>query len=292
MRSLLLASVFPVLLATAACGPKKGGGDDDETPPEVESTVPANGATGVSVLSVLRATFDESVEESTITEETFRLTFSTGGALVPGTVTLDGSDTAEFTPDAALDPATSYTAILTDDITDTDGNALAAQYSWGFTTTSGEFVLASDDVASGGIFPADNTCAGANFSPELHWTPAAGALSWAMTLIDTDNDVIHWVIWDIPVGTTSLEVSIPNDAMPNPPGGGAKQVRSYDSATYGYLGPCPVVEFHTYEFRVYAMDVATLPGVTTSSTRAEALAAVEAHELESAFFTADSDASP
>ncbi len=58
---------------------------------------------------------------------------------------------------------------------------------------------------------------------------------------------------------------------------GAKQTLSYQ-AVRGYLCPCPPV-LHTYEFVVYALDVATLPGVTMNSTRAQLAPVILDHDL-------------
>ena len=62
----------------------------------------------------------------------------------------------------------------------------------------------------------------------------------------------------------ALSEKIPRVAMPPSPAG-AKQTKSYD-AKPGYAGPCPGGNLHTYQFVVYALDVATLPGVDTNST--------------------------
>jgi hypothetical protein len=65
---------------------------------------------------------------------------------------------------------------------------------------------------------------------------------------------------------------------------GARQVKSYDNQTFGYLGPCPP-SLHTYEFAVFALDVATLPGVTTASTRAQVNTEILKHDLASTTLT-------
>ena len=292
-RPFPVASAF-VLLAVAGCEKGPGGGSADETPPEVESTHPENGASNVSVLATISATFDDRMDEETITEETFRLMFTTGGDLVTGAVSRESDDTFVFTPAGALESATSYTVQILSDVTDSSGNEMESSYSWSFTTTSGEFVFSSSAIVPGGTIPAVHTCADANFSPPLEWTgEPAGTASWAVVFTDLDfSDLRHWVIWDIPLATTSLEGAIPTDAQPNPPGGGAKQTRSYDDATYGYLGPCPNGALHTYEFRLHAIAAATLPGVTISDASDDVVAVIEAHSLDSRAFTADSNASP
>jgi Raf kinase inhibitor-like YbhB/YbcL family protein len=150
----------------------------------------------------------------------------------------------------------------------------------------GAFALTSTGFTNGSAIPTTYACAptGMNLSPDLTWTNSpTSALSYAVILTDKSNDLIHWVIWDIPSNVTSLPQHIAQLANPPTPAG-AKQVKSYDDTTFGYLGPCPP-STHTYQFAVYALDVATLPTVTTSSTRADVEAAVMNHDLASATLT-------
>lgn len=292
VQSLLSASLALGALSGCSSGGGGGGGDDD-TPPEVESTDPANGATGVSVLAAVTATFTEDMDESTVTTETFRLSLATGGDLVTGAVAAVDPDTFTFTPAGALDAGTTYLVQIFPEVTDASGNELESSYTWSFTTTtSDEFVFSSSAIVPGGMIPEVYTCADANFSPPLEWSGAPeGVQSWAVVFTDTDFlDLRHWVIWDIPLATASLEFAIPTDPQPNPPGGGAKQTRSYDDATYGYLGPCPEGNLHTYEFRLHAIDVTTLPDVSTSDASEDVVTVIEAQSLVSRAFTADSDA--
>jgi phosphatidylethanolamine-binding protein (PEBP) family uncharacterized protein len=61
---------------------------------------------------------------------------------------------------------------------------------------------------------------------------------------------------------------------------GARQTTSFDNATRGYLGPCPPKpSTHTYELALHALDVATLPTADLTTTRAQAVALIAAHEL-------------
>ena len=58
---------------------------------------------------------------------------SDGVKPVTGTVNVSGN-TATFTPTTSLAANTVFTATITTAVTDTAGNALAANYSWNFTT--------------------------------------------------------------------------------------------------------------------------------------------------------------
>jgi Raf kinase inhibitor-like YbhB/YbcL family protein len=281
----MIAAIAALACVAAACEKKDDGNGGDTSSPDVESTVPENGAT-VSVSAVLSATFSEALDPLSVTANTFRL--SSGGTLVAGVVSYAG-ETATFTPTSALAGAASYTAQLTEEITDEAGNPLDSAYSWSFTTSSGEFALSSTGVTPGTQIPTQFTCDGLNVSPPLAWTAGpVGTLSYAIVFTDTSNDLIHWVIWDIAPATTLLPQDIPQTAIPNPPGDGALQVESYDNATFGYLGPCPPNE-HVYQWVVYAIDVATLPNVTTASTRTQVETEILLHDLASASLTAPYD---
>jgi len=146
------------------------------------------------------------------------------------------------------------------------------------------FTLTSTGFTEGMAIPAKYTCKGMNVSPDLTWTAGpAGTQSYAVVLTDKSNNLIHWVIWDIPAASLSLPEGVMNVANPATPAG-AKQVKSYDNQTFGYLGPCPP-NLHTYEFAVFALDVATLPNVTTGSTRTAVKAEIVKHNPASATLT-------
>jgi hypothetical protein len=99
--------------------------------PTVSSTSPANGAIGIALNSTITATFSEPMDASTVTTSTFTL-----NNVVTGTVWYSGT-TATFTPVAPssyLAYSTSYTATITTGVKDMAGNAMAAPYTWTFTT--------------------------------------------------------------------------------------------------------------------------------------------------------------
>jgi Bacterial Ig-like domain len=103
----------------------------DTTPPLVSSTSPADGATGVAINGAISAAFSETMDASTLTTATFKL--SDGSGPVAGTVIYSGT-TAIFAPLAVLAGNTAYTAKITRGAKDAAGNALGADYVWSFTT--------------------------------------------------------------------------------------------------------------------------------------------------------------
>jgi len=102
------------------------------TVPTVITVSPLGGAVGVCGNTTVTATFSEPMSPPTINAATFTLSNGATGA-----VTLDGTGTiASYTPSATLALNTAYTAMITTGAKDLNGNALAANYTWTFTTAA------------------------------------------------------------------------------------------------------------------------------------------------------------
>ncbi len=144
------------------------------------------------------------------------------------------------------------------------------------------FVLESDQIVAGESFPAAHTCTGANTSPRFSWTSGpAGTLSYALVLNDLNISFLHSVSYDIPADTLELPAKMDATYAPSVPAG-ARQTKNYGGASYGYIGPCPPSGEHMYEFTLYALDVATLPGLDRNTALKAAVAAVKARAIGSA----------
>jgi parallel beta-helix repeat protein len=104
-----------------------------EVTPTVIAEQPAANATGVSVTTVVTATFNEPVQPGTII---FTLQDSVGHR-VAATQTYDSStDTVKLTPSAALAYGTTYTATVSG-AKDLAGNPMTGPFTWKFTTAAG-----------------------------------------------------------------------------------------------------------------------------------------------------------
>jgi hypothetical protein len=104
------------------------------TIPQVTSTIPANGATGIPLNQKISATFSEPMNSTTITMATFTVT-GPGTTAVAGVITyVAASNTAIFTPTANLTASTVYIATITNVAKSALGSPLAANYVWKFTT--------------------------------------------------------------------------------------------------------------------------------------------------------------
>lgn len=151
---------------------------------------------------------------------------------------------------------------------------------------TGGFALTSPMLADHGTFDAANTCSGANTSPALAWSSApAGALGFAVILTDRSlsPNLVHWIIYDIASTASGLPADVDKQYQPADVVG-AHQTESYDTSVHGYLGPCPP-ELHTYTFDVVALDVAALPGASMTTTRAQAAALIQQHQVAIATLT-------
>ena len=132
--------------------------------------------------------------------------------------------------------------------------------------------LSSKNFADQGNFPSEFTCDGENVSPQLSWTDFPDTTkSFALRVIDPDaiGGWIHWLVYDIPKETTSLQ----KDSVPN----SAKEVEN-DFGKKPYGGPCPPSGTHRYVFTVYALDVEHLDGVNKRNFAEK----VEKHAVDSA----------
>ena len=107
-------------------------GTADITLPMVNATDPLNNATGVDLSKIVKATFNEAMNPSTINATTF--TLKQGATVVAGSVTYAGT-TASFTPTTPLTANLIYTGTITTGVKDLAGNALAANVVWNFTTS-------------------------------------------------------------------------------------------------------------------------------------------------------------
>jgi hypothetical protein len=111
----------------------------DVTPPTVQSVVPTNGATNVSLSGDLQITFSEAMDAATINAQTIQLLDSLS-ASVSGTVTYnEATRIATFNPAGNLALASQYTirvlgGVGDPAVKDAAGNRLAAVFNSSFTT--------------------------------------------------------------------------------------------------------------------------------------------------------------
>ena len=155
------------------------------------------------------------------------------------------------------------------------------------TRAMAKFTLTSSDISPGGKIAEAQVfngfdCKGGNVSPSLAWSGAPeGTKSFALMVHDPDAPTgsgwWHWVVYNIPAGTTSLPAGAGDPARKLMPAGVVQGRTDYGAVGYG--GPCPPPgKPHHYYFRVYALKVAKLdlpadatPALIGFNVRAQAL---------------------
>jgi Raf kinase inhibitor-like YbhB/YbcL family protein len=145
--------------------------------------------------------------------------------------------------------------------------------------------LTSPDFEDGGVIPNKYTQAVPDaVSPKLEWTHVPpGTVSFALILHDPDaalqhktDDVLHWMIFNIPGSATELPQGVPAGKAELPDGAiQAKNLRGMP----GFMGPgAPAAgPYHHYTFELFALDDKLSLG--PDATRAEVLSAMNGHIL-------------
>ncbi|MFD8492204.1 PQQ-dependent sugar dehydrogenase [Amycolatopsis sp. NPDC059657] len=149
----------------------------------------------------------------------------------------------------------------------------------------GAFTLTSTAFKDNATIPAKYTCAGdgtagQDVSPPLAFGPGTtAAKGYAIVFADVANggNKLHWAIWDVPASATGLPEGL-GAGFNVPNQGGAKQKAMGSGAnSQKFFGPCPGGSTHPYTFTLYALKVATVPGITSSSTMAQIETAIKAN---------------
>lgn len=136
--------------------------------------------------------------------------------------------------------------------------------------------IESSAFNDGEAIPKKFTGEGDDVSPALSWSGAPdGTKEFALICDDPDAPVaepwVHWVVYKIPAGTTSL---------PEGSAAGAKEgVNGFGNTGYGGPMPPPGHGTHHYHFKLYALDE-PLSISEAGASKAEVLKAMEGHILD------------
>lgn len=152
--------------------------------------------------------------------------------------------------------------------------------------------LTSSAWPDGGAIPAKYAQSGGEMSPPLAWSRVPdGVTSFVLIAHDADDaigngtdDLLQWMLWNIPATTTSLPEHVPGVAqLPD----GTRQI----SATGPYYrgpGALAAGPAHHYVFELFALDeMLDVPAVGSSPplTRAAVVAAMAGHIRGKAVYT-------
>jgi Raf kinase inhibitor-like YbhB/YbcL family protein len=143
--------------------------------------------------------------------------------------------------------------------------------------------MSSPDFQDGGIIPDKYTQAVPNpVSPQLEWTNVpANTESFVLIMHDPDNalnkgtdDVLHWLMFNIPGTARGLAGGLPTDAtLPD----GTIQAKGIRNV--GYMGPgnAAINPYHHYTLELYALDSKLSLG--PDATRAQVMEAMQGHTV-------------
>ena len=145
-----------------------------------------------------------------------------------------------------------------------------------FTLTSGAF-------ADGAMIPPKHAQTGRDVSPPLSWSGVPDSTRTFVLIVhdidaaigDGTDDLLHWIVWNIPAATTSLPEGVMQGLMT----GGVRQISATGPNYRGPAAPAggPV---HHYIFELYALDAnvnVAATGMSPVATRAAVMAAVAGH---------------
>ena len=121
--------------------------------------------------------------------------------------------------------------------------------------TANSLTVSAAEFQPGQPIPVRNSATGGNVSPQVSWSNVP-AETKSVALIVDDSDArgfVHWVIYNIPPGTTLLPSGLPASATV-PQASQALQGKN-SAGSVGYFGPKPPPgDAHHYHFHVYALD--------------------------------------
>lgn len=150
--------------------------------------------------------------------------------------------------------------------------------------------LTSTAFADGGQIPMKHAQPGRDVSPPLAWSGAPDSTrSFVLIVHDADaaigdgtDDMLHWMVWNIPGTATSLPEGVPQGAITLGSATGNAAPRQLSGTGPYYRGPAApsTGPAHHYLFELYALDVnvnVQATGQTAPPVRAAVMAAMQSH---------------
>ena len=147
------------------------------------------------------------------------------------------------------------------------------------------FTVMSTSMTDGSFLAVKYTCTAgpAAVSPDLHWMNAprdtAGFVVIAHDMEPRPrkgfDDILHWMVWNIPATATQIPEAVPSDAQ-QLPDGSLQTNGNPGQGNAGYRPPCPPAgPSHHYAFEVFAVDQKL--ALPATATRADVLKAMDGH---------------
>lgn len=142
------------------------------------------------------------------------------------------------------------------------------------------FLLKSSALADGQEIPRQYTGEGKDISPPLEWS-GVPINTQEFALICEDPDAprpepwVHWLIYQIPHGVTTLPEGIPQKQKLEHPVSALQGINSFDKIGYNGPMPPPGHGWHRYFFKLFALDVSLK--LHPAAKKEELLKAMEGH---------------
>ena len=153
------------------------------------------------------------------------------------------------------------------------------------TPAKPRLTLGTTAFEDGGIIPVKYSQAapGGAVSPRLTWeNPPDGTVSFAVVAIDPDSavnkttdQVLHWIIFNIPGATRELPEGVPADAQL--PDGSVQLMNQNKKIGYLGMGAPAAAPYHHYTFALYALD--TKLDLGPDATQADVMKVMDGHVL-------------
>jgi Raf kinase inhibitor-like YbhB/YbcL family protein len=141
-------------------------------------------------------------------------------------------------------------------------------------------------IDSGGLNYKYTCSVGAEaVSPPLAWSnPPMGTVSYTLIVHDMDprpmkglDDILHWMVWNIPATTVMLPANVPNTSG-TLPDGVMQRNGNAQGPNLGYRPPCPPAgPPHHYAFELFALDTHT--DLPATASRDDVTKAMDGHIL-------------
>ena len=144
--------------------------------------------------------------------------------------------------------------------------------------------LSSPAFVDGGMMPARYAQTGRDVSPALSWSGAPDSTrSFVLIVRDADvaigdgrDDLLHWMVWNIPGSAISLPEAMPQGAQ------SANGIRQISASGPYYRGPAAPSNgpAHHYIFELYALDATVnvaAVGMSPPATRSAVMDAITGH---------------
>lgn len=150
------------------------------------------------------------------------------------------------------------------------------------------FAMMSTSMADGSFLALKYTCAAgpAAVSPDLRWINAPrDTASFVLIAHDMEprprkgvDDILHWMVWNIPATATQIPEAVPGNTQQLPDGSLQTNGNPGQGGNLGYRPPCPPAgPSHHYAFELFALDRRL--DLPESASRADLLKAIDGHIL-------------